>query len=90
MRKSTIGRMILYLRPLSRSVAAQKPSGMAIATAPSEEIRLVAMAPVMFDSSKTWRKLSSVNPATSMSPLQKLDSATITSAATGRIVATKL
>ena len=48
------------------------------------------MAPVMFDSSKTWRKLSRVNPATSMSPLQKLDSATMTSAAIGRIVATKL
>ena len=30
------------------------------------------MAPVMFDSSKTWRKLSSVNPATSMSALQNV------------------
>ena len=48
------------------------------------------MAPVMPDSSKISRKLSSVNSATSMSALQNFDSDTITSAPIGRIVARKL
>ena len=42
------------------------------------------MASVMLDSSKIWRKLSSVKALTSMSALQKLDRATMTSAIDGQ------
>ena len=67
-----------------------KPIGRAMATAASEAMRLVLMASVIRESSKTARKLSRVKLLTSMSPLQKLDSPTTTSANTGRIVAMKL
>ena len=67
-----------------------KPIGRAMATAARDAMRLVLMASVIRESSKTARKLSRVNLLTSMSPLQKLESPTTTSANTGRIVAMKL
>ena len=45
------------------------------------------MASVTLDCSKIWRKLSSVNPATSMSALQNFDIDTTMRALTGKTVA---